>query len=292
MNDCVFEKVIIIGYGQIANDCIQKMNTLKKEYGYKLQYIEYENTLLSTARELCERENIEYCNITEKPELTKYFMSVKEDALVISACNSYIFPKEVVQKDNFTIINFHNALLPKYPGRNAQTWTIFGGEKESGATWHFVNEELDAGRYIIQKSTPITEDTKAYELIGEIMKVGFEAFCEIIDGILKDEYEKTQTVPLDPNRKVYKGKDIPGNGIFSLTDSADYIYLMLRSMDYGKNEVFPPAKTKIGEKNVQIVSYRKKKNEGIDGIVIEEKHIYMPLSNKEYMLKLKYRTLE
>ena len=290
MNGCVFEKVIIIGYGQIVNNCILKLNELKSIYGYDLTYIEYENTNLSTSITLCEKEGIKYYQLSDKHEVTEFFLKENIKTLIISAGNFYIFPKEVVQKDNFTIINFHSALLPKYPGRNAQTWAIFMGEKEAGATWHFVTEELDAGKYIIQKRCPITADTKAYELTGAIMNGAYEAFTEIINGVLKDEYDKIQTVPVDKDRKVYKGKDVPGNAFFNLTDDPEYIYLLLRATDYGKSDLFPPICTELNDRKVRVSSYKKIENNGIDQITSDEKTIFIPF-DEEYVLRLKYKEL-
>lgn len=290
MSNCVFEKVIVIGYGQIVNNCIQKLNELINDYGFELNFIEYENTALSNSIELCERLGVAYNKLYEKSFVTEYLLSVNEETLVVSAGNFYIFPKEVVEKKNLTIINFHSALLPKYPGRNAQSWVIFCGEKEAGVTWHFVNEELDAGKYIIQKKCDISEDTKAYELTGTIMNSAYDAFCEIIEGVLLDKYDKIQDVAIEKDRKVYKGKDIPGNGEFLLTDSAEYIYRLLRATDYGKSDIFPSIKTQINGKTVRVSSYKKIENEGINSLQYDEKAIFIPFDS-EYVLRIKYKDI-
>lgn len=290
MNGCVYERVVIIGYGQIVNNCILKLKELERLYDYRLEYIEYESTSFSTSVDLCKRENIDYNQIEEKKKLTGYLKEIKEKTLVISAGNFYIFPKEVVEKNNLIIINFHSALLPKYPGRNAQTWTIFMGEKEGGATWHFVTPELDAGKYIIQKSCTITEDTRAFELTGKIMDVAYEGFAEIIDGVLQDKYDKVQDVQIDPERKVYKGKDVPGDGKFSLSDKPEYIYLLLRSTDYGKSDIFPPICTELEGKKVRISNYKIVENEEITELCWDEKQILIPY-NSNKVLRLKYKLL-
>lgn len=288
MIQCAFDKVIIIGYGQIVNNCILKLKELTADYLFDLLYIEYENTSLSTSINICEKEGINYLQIENKDELHDYFSSQTAKTLIISAGNFYIFPKDVVEKQNITIINFHSALLPKYPGRNAQTWAIFCKEQVAGATWHFVNEQIDAGKYIIQKECQIGPDTKAYELTGEIMNQAYEGFCEIIDGVLTDKYEKIQKSAIDPDRKVYKGKDIPGNGFFSLSDTVEYIYRLLRATDYGKSDIFPPVCTEIDGRKVKISSYKKVKNEGIDKITIIENKLFIPF-DEEYALRLKYK---
>lgn len=293
MNGCAFEKVIVIGYGQIANKCIQKLYELRSGYGYGLAYIEYENTSLSNSTELCEQLGIDYERLHDKKLVTEYLLLESEAfgderVLIVSAGNFYIFPKEVVEKNNLTIINFHSALLPKYPGRNAQSWAIFCGESEAGATWHFVNEKLDAGKYIIQTKCDIKEDTKAYELTGTIMNMAYDGFCGIIDGVLCDEYDNIQDLDIPDERRVYKAKDVPGEGRFELTDSPEYVYRLLRATDYGKSDIFPAIKTTIGNSDVRVTTYKKIVNEGIKEVSVNEKAIFMPM-DEQWVLRIKYK---
>ena len=53
------------------------------------------------------------------------------------------------------IINLHPSLLPKYKGLNAVEQALRSGDKETGATVHFVTEELDSGAIIKQQEVPI-----------------------------------------------------------------------------------------------------------------------------------------
>lgn len=292
--NCYFSKVIIIGYGQIVNACIEKMKALSDLYDFDLEYIEYENTELSTSVNLCEKLGIKYQKLHEKDKVTNYFINLADkndnQMLIISAGNFYIFPADVVQKANYTIINFHSALLPKYPGRNAQSWAIYEGEKEAGATWHFVTEELDAGKYIIQKSCEITDNMKAYELTGIIMSRAYEGFEEIIEGVLNNKYDKNESHEIDKERRIYKGKDIPGNGVFKLNDSPEYIYRLLRAMDYGKSDIFPPVKTEVNGNVVRVTTYKMIENDGIEETIIDEKAIYIPVDSS-MVLRIKYKSM-
>lgn len=290
MKCCIFEKVIVIGYGQIVNNCIKKLCEIRDCFGYELLYIEYENTSLSTSTELCEKLGVDFDRINDKSKVTETLIDLSRKTLIISAGNFYIFPKEVVRKENLTIINFHSALLPKYPGRNAQSWAIFCDEEEAGATWHFVTEELDAGKSIIQKSCRILEDTKAYELTGNIMSIAYEAFCEIIEDVLCNEYVKVSDLKIPADRRVYKGKDVPGDGHFELSDTAEYIYRLLRATDYGKSDIFPAITTYVDGTEVRVSSYKKIKNDGINKLKYDEKAIFIPF-DEEYVLRIKYKVV-
>ena len=58
------------------------------------------------------------------------------------------------------MINVHPSLLPKYKGLNAVEQAMESGDKVTGCTVHYVTEELDSGKIIIQGEVPIlVEDT-------------------------------------------------------------------------------------------------------------------------------------
>ena len=149
----------------------------------------------------------------------KYFLQkVSQKVLIISVNNNFIFPAKLISNENVVIINFHNALLPELPGRNAPSWAIYEGKKTTGITWHYVAEEIDAGDIIIQKKCIIDDDVKAYELVASQMKLASDAFKECFDDILHGVVQtKKQMVPA--HRKIYKSFEIPGNGKINLADS-------------------------------------------------------------------------
>ena len=63
-----------------------------------------------------------------------------------------ILSKKFIKKFGKKIINIHPSLLPKFKGLNTFKRIIDNNEKKTGCTVHFVNEKLDGGKNIIQKS--------------------------------------------------------------------------------------------------------------------------------------------
>lgn len=167
-----------------------------------------------------------------------------------------MFPRIILEKENIEIINFHNALLPQYPGRNAASWAIYNGEKETGITWHYVNNKIDAGNIIVQKRILIGSEEKAYELAARLMNIAIEVFEECYVDILRENISDCEQL-VESTRKIYKSSDIPGNGFFSMDDEGEHIYKLLRSIDFGKNRIFPNAITKYQGCNVEILQYKK-----------------------------------
>ena len=282
--DTAFKRIVIMGYGKVTGEVLTYVQEKKKDYGYQLEFIEHEIHSFSITEKICREHGIPFAQITDKGELAEYLDTLQEKTLIISASNNFLFPKTLVEKENITIINFHNALLPDYPGRNAPSWVIYMGEKETGITWHYVTAGVDEGNIIIQKHCPIGEDTKAYELTETLMNLAYEGFMEIFADILAESVlGKPQQFATE--RRMYRSKEVPGNGRFSMTDEPQDIYRLLRSVDYGKNDIFPKLYTVYDGEKIEILRYRK-----IDKSKISEgdAFLYLPLDENN-VIKMKYQ---
>lgn len=291
MGSCRFESVIVIGCGNIVCTALPYMARLKEKYSFDLLYICHETQGLNAAEGICQEEQIPILRLFERKGVTAFLTNVWKKTWVVSAGNYYIFPKEVVDKENLTVTNFHNALLPKYPGRNAPSWAIYHNEKESGATWHFVTSDVDAGRIIWQGKCSINKHTRAYELTQKIMELaqqGLESFAE--DMLNREVPGTAQNVC---QRKMYYSYEVPGAGRFSLEDSAKDIYRLLRSMDYGKFGPFGRAVTQLPDgKTVEITRYKPvPRSEDERGISVSDAQIVMSLDEQTDLL-LKYKAKE
>ena len=131
-----FQRIIIIGYGKVAGEILTYVKERQKNFGYRINFIEHEVHSFSVTEKICKENDIPFLRIEDKKELALYFREVQEKTLIVSASNNFLFPKELVEKEDITIMNFHNALLPDYPGRNAPSWVMSGGEETTGITWH------------------------------------------------------------------------------------------------------------------------------------------------------------
>ena len=274
-----YEKVIIIGYGKITGKIIQYVHRFQKKYEYSIAYIEYEPEMFGTSRKICEELQCDYYKIEDKDAVTEYFQKETKRCLIISASNNYMFPRVLTENPQYTIINFHNALLPKFPGRNAPSWAIFEKETETGITWHYVTERIDGGDIIIQKKCIIDPNARAYELSDELMQLAYEGFCERFSEIIENKVKAVKQ-QISEKRRLYKSTDYPGNCSFSIEDPTEYIYRLLRSVDYGKYSIFPPVLMKYQGKNVRIVRYRRvspKKVEEVPG------RIYLPFDGGDLL---------
>lgn len=87
------------------------------------------------------------------------------------------------------IVNIHPSLLPAFPGMEAQRQALEYGVKVTGCTVHFVDEHLDHGPIILQKTVPVLDGDDVHTLSARILEQEHSAYSEAIGLILSDELE-------------------------------------------------------------------------------------------------------
>jgi phosphoribosylglycinamide formyltransferase 1 len=87
------------------------------------------------------------------------------------------------------ILNIHPSLLPAFPGLEAQEQAFAYGVKVSGCTVHFVDEELDHGAIIIQKTVTVLDSDDEHTLAGRILEQEHLAYTEAIKIVLEGKFE-------------------------------------------------------------------------------------------------------
>ena len=87
------------------------------------------------------------------------------------------------------IINIHPSLLPAFPGMDAQKQALEYGVKVTGCTVHFVDEHLDHGAIILQKTVPVLDGDDVHSLSARILEQEHTAYSEAIELLLSGEVE-------------------------------------------------------------------------------------------------------
>jgi phosphoribosylglycinamide formyltransferase-1 len=87
------------------------------------------------------------------------------------------------------IVNIHPSLLPAFPGMEAQKQALEYGVKVTGCTVHFVDEHLDHGPIILQKTVPVLDGDDAHTLSARILEQEHRAYSEAIALVLSGEIE-------------------------------------------------------------------------------------------------------
>jgi phosphoribosylglycinamide formyltransferase-1 len=113
----------------------------------------------------------------------------KNVALVCLAGYMRLLSPWFVQQFPNRILNIHPALLPSFPGMEAQKRAFEFGVKVSGCTVHFVDEHLDHGAIVVQKAVPVYDSDDEHSLAARILEQEHIAYSEAIRMVLEGNYE-------------------------------------------------------------------------------------------------------
>ena len=107
---------------------------------------------------------------------------------------------EVINAYKDRVLNIHPSLLPAFPGLDAQRQALEHGAKISGCTVHLVDEELDHGPIILQRTVDVLEDDTVETLSARILEQEHIAYPEAVARVLspgfKVEGRRTRVSPI------------------------------------------------------------------------------------------------
>jgi len=121
-----------------------------------------------------------YVNAKEEEQMIKLFETWRVDLIVLAG---YMRVIKNPSKFPAPIINVHPSLLPKYKGLNVVEAAMEAGEKVTGCTVHYVNEELDGGEIILQGEVPILPDDDIISLTKAIQRKEYAILPQAIEHV-------------------------------------------------------------------------------------------------------------
>lgn len=89
------------------------------------------------------------------------------------------------------ILNIHPSLLPSFAGLDAQRQALEYGVAVSGCTVHFVDEQLDHGTIVLQRTVPVLPEDTEHTLAARILEQEHAAYAEAISRVLSGNYRVT-----------------------------------------------------------------------------------------------------
>ncbi|MGY4686364.1 phosphoribosylglycinamide formyltransferase [Petrotoga sp. DB-2] len=138
-------------------------------------------------------EIIDYSSFKSKKEYNDYLFDRLKDLdfdLMVLAGYMRILPGYIVRYYADKIINIHPSLLPKYPGLRSIERAYNNKEEYIGITIHYVEEEVDTGKIILQKKLKVDKNWDLEKLEEEIHKLEHQYYPQVIENLLSnsDEY--------------------------------------------------------------------------------------------------------
>ncbi|MBN3038471.1 MAG: phosphoribosylglycinamide formyltransferase [Candidatus Omnitrophica bacterium] len=112
-------------------------------------------------------------------EIIKSLEQEKIDLICLAGYMRLISP-EFAKKYKYRILNIHPALLPAFKGGQGIKDALDYGVKVTGVTVHFVDEEMDHGPIILQRSLYISQEDTEDSLAGQIHEIEHQLYPEAI----------------------------------------------------------------------------------------------------------------
>ena len=259
---------------KICNNKNFKIAFICGRYGNHDKHLEKKAKLLSVP--FFQHKNIKSYDFKSKIKYHKY-------DLIVSMSFDQIFDIDLISSASLGAINCHAGKLPLYRGRNILNWALINGEKEIGVTVHYMDETIDNGDIILQKTIPILENDnyktlldKSYYLCADVL---YNSLLIINSG--KVQRIQQSNLGLEP---MYCVKRKKGDEIINWESSSRQIFNFIRAL----SEPGPIATTKIKNAWFKIKKVRYIANApkyiGIPGSVIrKDNHHFLVKTMDSYI---------
>ena len=221
----MYSHVYIFGNGSTALDC----TALLRRHGITPCFVEHDANGISFTRKKLFALGIPH--VPFHPAVLEE-IAFQKRSLVVSISNRFIFPHSFVSCANVDIINYHNSLLPRYRGMHAEAWAIYEGEKETGITWHKIDDGIDTGPILAQQSVPIDDDTTSLSLLKRQSCAAVAAFGGMLQKLLEGKLPSVAQAQ-GARTEMHFGRERPNNGKLDPHWPEDKIWRFLRAFDYG-----------------------------------------------------------
>lgn len=128
--------------------------------------------------------------------------SYKADLFVVVAFR--MLPKLVWDMPPLGTINLHGSLLPQYRGAAPINWAVINGEKETGVTTFFIEEEIDTGKVIENAKIEVAETDTAGIVHDKLMVTGAELLVKTVSDIFNNKAEAVNQKSMFASEKELK----------------------------------------------------------------------------------------
>lgn len=259
-------KVVILGAGQMLMNliagCMDAGCDIVGIFRYdKVKYPLIDRILIDTFNPSKEFNYIKSHKLYEikaksanSAEFKKEILRLNADIVLVGTWGEKL-KKSMINLPKIATINVHPSLLPKYRGPNPYMQAIKHMEKESGVTFHLMDENFDTGAILLQKKVEIESNDTGAELRQKIHSVSREGIGELIKKL--DE-EIIIPVAQDGSKASYFGQINSDDVMLDFSRPAEEICAHIRSIhpwskcyfDYNDNFLSPdPYKLEILENN-------------------------------------------
>ena len=149
--------------------------------------------------------------------------------LFVSMSYNQIFRSRIYSLPPFKTINCHAGKLPFYRGRNILNWALINDEKDFGITVHYVDDGIDTGDIILQRTYPITDEDNYNTLLEVAYKECPNILYDAIKQIQKGESKRIPQKAISEDG-LYCGMRRVGDEIIDFSNTSRELFNFVRSI--------------------------------------------------------------
>ena len=207
----------------------------------------------SPDRELCRRAEAAWVDVLlidriNAPQSVDRLAGYECDALV-SISFDQILRRQVLDLCPHGAINIHAGKLPFYRGRNVLNWALINDEREFGVTAHYMDEGIDTGDIVLQRTSPISDEDTYATVLERAVELCAETIHDALRMLARDEANPISQASIHPVG-FYTGRRVEGDEWIDWSWPSRRVFNFVRAI----TDPGPRARTTLGGRQVEVVS--------------------------------------
>ena len=221
---------VVLGYHNVGVRCLSVLLA----HGVKVPLVvtheddPRENLWFGSVKRLAELNHIpvvvpENPNV---PEFVERVVALKPDFL-FSFYFRFMLKEPLLRVPTRGALNMHGSLLPKYRGRVPVNWAIIKGERETGASLHYMEIKPDAGDLVDQQAVPILPDDTAIEVFNKVTLAAEMVLNRSLPKLMDGTAPRTR---FDLKAGSYFGRRTAEDGRIDWSQTAQSVHNLVRAV--------------------------------------------------------------
>jgi len=223
----------------------------------------------------------------KNPEFLSQLKQLNADVQVVVAFR--MLPQVVWSMPPKGTINLHGSLLPQYRGAAPINWAIINGEKQSGVTTFFLQQEIDTGDILYTDKVAIADNMNAGQLHDILMEIGAKLVVKTVKAIETGEYKEISQNNINHQILKYAPKLFKENCLINWHTSNINAYNQIRGLS-----PFPTSFTHLNNKILKVFAAEKENSKPtiLAGDFITDGKTYLKFATNDGYILVKDVQLE
>ena len=155
-------------------------------------------------------------------------------------------PEELFSIPRYGTLNLHDSLLPRFTGFSPVIWSLISGATHTGLTAHLMDDELDTGDILVQRSVEITPTSTGTSLVFDTLDLVPDVLEEALDGL---EFGTATPVAQDLSQRTFFHKRSDRDSLVDWTWPAADIERLVRAL----SDPYPNAYTYFRGERLRLI---------------------------------------